>query len=118
MAELTPLITAWIRFAEEDWDDAQILARSGGKLRSIHHRCCLPCHHHTPQKVRAAAASSPPLSTNRQQHLKQQQRRLALALHQRKLRTHKHGKNMTEHRRDDAADDNNKTSNSNKGEEK
>jgi HEPN domain-containing protein len=35
MAEITPLITAWIRFAEEDWDDAQILARSGGKPRSI-----------------------------------------------------------------------------------
>jgi hypothetical protein len=39
MAELTPLITAWIRFAEEDWDDAQILARSGGKLRSICFHC-------------------------------------------------------------------------------
>jgi hypothetical protein len=35
MAELTPLITAWIRFAEEDWDDALILSRSGGKPRSI-----------------------------------------------------------------------------------
>jgi HEPN domain-containing protein len=35
MAEITPLIAAWIRFAEEDWDDAQILARSGGKQRSI-----------------------------------------------------------------------------------
>ncbi len=35
MVELTPLIKAWIRFAEEDWDDAQILARSGGKPRSI-----------------------------------------------------------------------------------
>jgi len=39
MAEITPLITAWIRFAEEDWDDAQILARSGGKLRSICFHC-------------------------------------------------------------------------------
>ncbi len=39
MAELTPLITAWICFAAEDWDDAQILARCGGKQRSI----CLPC---------------------------------------------------------------------------
>lgn len=35
MAEFTPLITAWIRFAAEDWDDVQILARCGGKQRSI-----------------------------------------------------------------------------------
>ncbi|NDG75042.1 MAG: HEPN domain-containing protein [Synechococcaceae bacterium WB8_1B_136] len=35
MAELTPLIKAWIRFTEEDWDDALILSRSGGKPRSI-----------------------------------------------------------------------------------
>ena len=39
MVELTPLITAWIRFAAEDWDDAQILARCGGKQRSICFHC-------------------------------------------------------------------------------
>ena len=35
MAELTPLVEAWIRYAEDDWHDSQILASAGGNRRSI-----------------------------------------------------------------------------------
>lgn len=35
MAELTPLVEAWIRYAEDDWQDSQILAGAGGNSRSI-----------------------------------------------------------------------------------
>ena len=35
MAELTPLVEAWIRYAEDDWQDSQILASAGGNPRSI-----------------------------------------------------------------------------------
>lgn len=35
MAELTPLVEAWVRYAEEDWQDSQILAGAGGNSRSI-----------------------------------------------------------------------------------
>lgn len=35
MAELTPLVEAWIRFAEDDWQDSQILVSAGGNPRSI-----------------------------------------------------------------------------------
>jgi HEPN domain-containing protein len=35
MAELTPLVEAWIRYAEDDWHDSQILANAGGNKRSI-----------------------------------------------------------------------------------
>lgn len=35
MAELTPLVEAWIRYAEGDWHDSQILASAGGNRRSI-----------------------------------------------------------------------------------
>ena len=35
MAELTPLVEAWIRYADDDWQDSQILARAGGNQRSI-----------------------------------------------------------------------------------
>ena len=29
MAELTPLVEAWIRYAEDDWQDSLILASAG-----------------------------------------------------------------------------------------
>ena len=35
MAELTPLVEAWIRYAEDDWQDSQILAGAGGNRRSV-----------------------------------------------------------------------------------
>ena len=35
MAELTPLVEAWIRYAEDDWQDSQILASAGRNGRSI-----------------------------------------------------------------------------------
>ena len=35
MAELTPLVEAWIRYADDDWQDSQILASAGGNPRSI-----------------------------------------------------------------------------------
>lgn len=35
MAELTPLVEAWIRYAEDDWQDSQILVSAGGNPRSI-----------------------------------------------------------------------------------
>jgi HEPN domain-containing protein len=35
MAEHTPLVEAWIRYAEDDWQDSQILASAGGNPRSI-----------------------------------------------------------------------------------
>jgi HEPN domain-containing protein len=35
MAERTPLVEAWIRYAEDDWQDSQILASAGGNPRSI-----------------------------------------------------------------------------------
>lgn len=35
MAESTPLVEAWIRYAEDDWQDSQILASAGGNPRSI-----------------------------------------------------------------------------------
>lgn len=35
MAELTPLVEAWIRYAEDDWHDSQILSSAGGNRRSI-----------------------------------------------------------------------------------
>ena len=35
MAELTPLVEAWIRYAQDDWQDSQILAGAGGNPRSI-----------------------------------------------------------------------------------
>ena len=35
MAELTPLVEAWIRYAEDDWQDSQILATAGRNGRSI-----------------------------------------------------------------------------------
>lgn len=35
MAELTPLVEAWIRYAADDWQDSQILASAGGNSRSI-----------------------------------------------------------------------------------
>jgi HEPN domain-containing protein len=35
MAELTPLVEAWIRYADDDWQDSQILAGAGGNPRSI-----------------------------------------------------------------------------------
>lgn len=35
MAELTPLVEAWIRYADDDWHDSQILASAGGNPRSI-----------------------------------------------------------------------------------
>ena len=35
MAELTPLVEAWIRYAEDDWHDSQILASARGNRRSI-----------------------------------------------------------------------------------
>lgn len=30
MAELTPLVEAWVRYAEDDWHDSQILASAEG----------------------------------------------------------------------------------------
>ena len=35
MAELTPLVEAWIRYADDDWQDSQILASAGRNGRSI-----------------------------------------------------------------------------------
>ena len=35
MAELTPLVEAWIRYADDDWQDSQILASAGGNPRNI-----------------------------------------------------------------------------------
>jgi HEPN domain-containing protein len=35
MAELTPLVEAWVRYAEDDWHDSQILASAGGNRRSV-----------------------------------------------------------------------------------
>jgi len=35
MAELTPLVEAWIRYAEDDWQDSLILASAGRNGRSI-----------------------------------------------------------------------------------
>lgn len=35
MAELTPLIQAWIRYAEDDWQDCMILLAAGGNRRSV-----------------------------------------------------------------------------------
>ncbi|MDA0258902.1 MAG: HEPN domain-containing protein [Cyanobacteria bacterium] len=35
MANHTPLVEAWIRYAEDDWQDSQILASAGGNGRSI-----------------------------------------------------------------------------------
>jgi len=35
MAELTPLVEAWIRYVEGDWHDSQVLASAGGNRRSI-----------------------------------------------------------------------------------
>lgn len=35
MAELTPLIQAWIRYAEDDWQDCEILLAAGGNRRSV-----------------------------------------------------------------------------------
>ncbi|MCP9808050.1 HEPN domain-containing protein [Cyanobium sp. HWJ4-Hawea] len=35
MAELTPLVKAWISYAEHDWKDSQILSEAGGNWRSI-----------------------------------------------------------------------------------
>ena len=35
MADVTPLVQAWVRYAEADWQDSQILMRSGGHWRSI-----------------------------------------------------------------------------------
>jgi len=35
MAELTPLVEAWIRYAEDDWQDCQILVSAGRNGRSI-----------------------------------------------------------------------------------
>ena len=35
MAELTPLVEAWIRYADDDWQDSQILATAGRNGRSI-----------------------------------------------------------------------------------
>jgi len=35
MAELTPLVEAWVRYAEDDWQDSQILASAGGNRRSV-----------------------------------------------------------------------------------
>jgi HEPN domain-containing protein len=35
MAELTPLVEAWIRYAEDDWHDSQILINAGGNNRSV-----------------------------------------------------------------------------------
>jgi HEPN domain-containing protein len=35
MADLTPLVEAWIRYAHDNWRDSQILMRSGGNWRSI-----------------------------------------------------------------------------------
>ena len=35
MADSTPLVKAWIRYAEDDWEDSQILASAGGNSRSI-----------------------------------------------------------------------------------
>ncbi len=34
MAELTPLVETWIRYAEDDWHDSQILASAGRNMRS------------------------------------------------------------------------------------
>jgi hypothetical protein len=31
MANHTPLVEAWIRYAEDDWQDNQILASAGGE---------------------------------------------------------------------------------------
>jgi HEPN domain-containing protein len=36
MAELTPLVEAWVRYAEDDWHDSQILASAGGNRRSVY----------------------------------------------------------------------------------
>ncbi|MCP9808698.1 HEPN domain-containing protein [Cyanobium sp. HWJ4-Hawea] len=43
MAELSPLVQAWIRYAEDDWHDSQILASAGGNRRSVcfHLQQCL-----------------------------------------------------------------------------
>jgi HEPN domain-containing protein len=35
MAERSPLVEAWIRYAEDDWHDSQILARAGRNMRSV-----------------------------------------------------------------------------------
>jgi len=35
MAELTPLIQAWIRYAKDDWQDCEILLAAGRKRRSV-----------------------------------------------------------------------------------
>ena len=35
MAERTPLVEAWIRYAEDDWHDSQILASAGRNMRSV-----------------------------------------------------------------------------------
>lgn len=35
MAELTPLVEAWMRYADADWQDSQILASGGGNRRSV-----------------------------------------------------------------------------------
>ena len=34
MAELTPLVEAWIRYAEDDWQDSLILASAGRNGRA------------------------------------------------------------------------------------
>lgn len=43
MAERTPLVEAWIRYAEDDWQDCQILFGAGGNRRSVsfHAQQCL-----------------------------------------------------------------------------
>lgn len=43
MAERNPLVEAWVRYAESDWHDSQILASAGGNVRSVcfHLQQCL-----------------------------------------------------------------------------
>lgn len=43
MAECTPLVKAWIRYAEDDWHDSLILINAGGHQRNVcfHLQQCL-----------------------------------------------------------------------------
>ena len=43
MAECTPLVEAWIRYAEDDWHDSLILINAGGHQRNVcfHLQQCL-----------------------------------------------------------------------------
>ena len=118
--------------------------RCGGKLRSHHHHCCYrhPAAGHLavqlPLLPLLASLSSSSLDGKnssskqqqqwqwqsqlqpccRQQRQQQHCRWLALAPHQRQVRTSKHAKDPTKHRHDEAANDDDGISNSNKGEDK